>query len=190
MSNLPPLADPSRRVALVGPGLVKAQARGSDPACDRLGVAVVAERRPTLWSIRETWIARLFEEADTFSEGECVTEPADPRRSDGHERRVYYGSTSLRCPVVAVRARIEGLPAGEVIAPTELARVLLANPHARLCAVRIARREACARAGASLAVLHAELGARVLVEAGSVRLAIDVDVSAELARLHERVLSE
>jgi hypothetical protein len=152
------------------------------------GRAVVAERRPTLWSIRETWIATLFEEADTFSEGEVADEPA--LEPGGSGRRVYYGSTSLRCLLVAVRARLEGVGPLKHVPPTELAQALLANPHARLCAVRIARREASSRSGGVLNVVHAELSARVLAEPDGVRLAFDVDVSAEIARLHERVLSE
>lgn len=170
---------------LVGPGLAKVRPAPEDLASGEGGYAVVAEKHPTLWLIRETWVARLLEESDIFSEGEAHLE-ATARG----ERRVYYGSTSIRCGVGAVRARVEGLPEGEVIAPTELAQALLANPHARLCAVRIARRVACARAGAALNVMHAELSARVLRDADGIRLAIDVDVSAEVARLHDGVLRD
>jgi hypothetical protein len=160
-----------------GPGLVKARPKMGLP----LGGAVVARKETRLWTIREPWIARLFAEADVLSEGATSDEP---------EGRVYYGSTSLRCELHAVRARIEGLPAGEIVAPTELAQALLADPSARLWAVRIARREAAARAGGALDVMHAELSARVTSSPEGVRLAIDVDVSARLARLHERVLRE
>lgn len=168
-----------------GPGLVKARPLLVDDALLEHGYSVVSERRPTYWHIRETWVRQLLEEADTFSEGDCTME-----LTGRGERRFYYGSTSLRCPIRAVRARIEGLQDGEFLTPTELAGALLADPHARLCAIRIARREACARAGGALNVMHAELSARVLCEADGVRLAIDVDVSAELARLHAGVLHE
>ncbi len=180
----PPLLEPTARSFLAGPGLAKARPPSNDLVGDRHGYAVVAERRPVLWSIRETWIQRLLEDADIFSEGESAHE-----MTPEGERQVYYGSTSLRCTVGAVRSHIEGLPSGELLAPTEIAQALLANPCARLTAVRIARREATVRADASLNVMHAELSARVLCEADGVRLAFDVDVSAELARLHERVRS-
>lgn len=176
------------RVLPAGPGIAKARAPSDDLVGLALGRAVVAERRPTLWSIRETWIATLLEEADTFSEGGESEEPSEVRGEP--PRRVYYGSTSLRCPLVAVRARLEGVGPREHVSPTELAQALLANPHARLCAVRIARREASFRAGGVLNVMHAEISARVLREAEEVRVAFDVDVSAEVARLHERVLPE
>ncbi|MBM4360209.1 MAG: hypothetical protein FJ096_19050, partial [Deltaproteobacteria bacterium] len=90
----------------------------------------------------------------------------------------------------AVRSRVEGIAPTEHVSPTELAQALLSNPHARLCAVRIARREASFRAGGVLNLMHAELSARVMKEEEAIRLAIDVDVSAEVARLHERVLHE
>jgi hypothetical protein len=172
----------------MGPGLAKARLADDDSLSRTNGRAVVAERRPTLWSIRETWVACLLEEADTFSEGEATVEP-DPLSGRG-DRRVYYGSTSLRCLVTAVRARIEGVAPTEHVPPTELAQALLANPHARLCAVRIARREASFRAGGVLNMMQAELSARVMKEGDQIRLAIDVDVSAEVARLHDRVLPE
>ncbi|MBM4373703.1 MAG: hypothetical protein FJ095_01370 [Deltaproteobacteria bacterium] len=171
-----------------GPGLAKVRVPADELVGLAHGRAVVAERRSTLWSIHETWIAALFEEADTFSEGDAADEPAVEPGGPG--RRVYYGSTSLRCPLVAVRARLEGVGPREHVPPTELAQALLANPHARLCAVRIARREASFRCGGVLNVMHAEISARVLAGPDGVRLAFDVDVSAEVARLHERVLPE
>lgn len=173
---------------LAGPGLAKARLPDDDSASLASGRAVIAEKRPTLWSIRETWVARLLEESDIFSEGDVVSE-ADPQSNRG-ARRVYYGSTSLRCLITMVRARLEGGEHGEHVAPTELAQALLANPHARLCAVRIARREASFRAGGVLGSMHAEISARLLNDAGQVRIAIDVDVSAEVARLHDGVLPE
>lgn len=159
------------------PGLAKARPRHAPHARG----AIVAQRDTRLWSIREAWIARLLYEADIFSEGSIRQEPSSA--GGGHDL-VYYGSTSLRCPLQAVRA-----PLG-VVGPSELGQTLLADPQLRLVAVRIARREACARAGGALNVMYAEIGARITHSHGSVWLAIDVDVSAALARVHAGLASE
>jgi hypothetical protein len=146
---------------------------------------VVTEKRTRSWSIRESWIARLLHEADIFSEGSVRDE------LDG---RTYYGSTSFRCEVAAVRGQLSGGEDGLVIDADVLAQALVAEPQVRLVAVRIARREACARAGAALDVMHAEVSVRVIDRDADgdnrPRLAIDVDVSARLARLHARLASE
>jgi hypothetical protein len=87
----------------------------------------------------------LVEHADVVSEGRTV---------DEEERRVYYGSTSVILPGRSVGGE---LPDAEVPA---LAALIRADPHVRLQVLRVARREAEARAGGPLTTLRAEIDVR------------------------------
>jgi hypothetical protein len=140
-----------------GPGLAKVRK-----------VQVVSAKRLDLVALRGGWWAAMVERADVISEGAVEHTP------DG--RRVYYGTTSLRC--VIDDEMIGATPAADD--PALLARVIVADPHARLRVLRLAHREAVARADSSLDVLHAEIAARALEEPPALLLSIDVDVSAEL----------
>ena len=113
----------------------------------------------------------LLDGADVMSEGGVV---------DEHEQRVYYGSTSL-----LVHAESAGgvLPDASL---TDLAALLRHDPHVRVRAVRIAHREACARAGMPIAAIFAELDVRTMPK--GVMLAVDVVAhGARGARDHRAV---
>jgi hypothetical protein len=114
-----------------GPGLAKAR---SAPLLRRRLVELVAASDGRL---RE-----LFDGADVVSEGSARMEGRD---------LVYYGSTS----VLLGSSREQGAQAIE-----ELARMATLDPHVRVRAVRIARREASARAGGPIGTLHAEVSFR------------------------------
>lgn len=127
---------------------------------------VVSRRNLELLVVRDGWWSRMLERADLVSEGAVVEEEG---------RRVYYGSTSLHVQVE--RATLEALPKPSV---EQLGVVVLADPHARLRLLRLARREAAFRAGATLDVLSAELRAEVAVRGAETWLAIAIDVDAPL----------
>ena len=107
----------------------------------------------------------LFDGADVISEGGA--------RAEGAEL-VYYGSTSLR---------IGRAGAPEAAAIEELASFAALDPHVRVRALRVARREASARAGGPLGTLRAELS--VEAPGGGARpaiVALTIDVSAVVLR--------
>jgi len=118
-------------------------------------------RQPVLLS-RETLLVRafsarwseLFERADILSEGGV--------RQEAHGR-VWYGTTSLILPTDGTDA-------------TLLAAVAARDIHARLWAVRVARREACLRAPGRLG----RLGCEIQVKPYGQGVRIDVDVQAPL----------
>jgi hypothetical protein len=99
----------------------------------------------------------LLDSADVMSEGAVRREP---------EGLTYYGSTSVLLPFSSKGGRIPDRDAERV------ARVLGSDPHVRLRAVRIACREACLRARASLGKVSAE--AFVRTERRGIRLDIEV----------------
>jgi hypothetical protein len=124
------------------------------------GLAKV-RRLPVLLS-RETVLVRacsprwndLFEKADIVTEGGARQEPSG---------RVWYGTTSMILPTDGADAAL-------------LAAVAARDVHARLHAIRVARREACLRAPGRLGRLGCEV--QVKSEARGVR--IDVDMQAPL----------
>lgn len=138
-----------------GPGLAKIRK-----------VQVVSRRTLEVLALREGWWSSVIERADIVSEGAVVREA---------ERAVYYGSTSLRCPI-----ETDHLSSMPVATPEQLARVIVADPHARLRLLRLAHREAASRAGAQLDVLSADMIARVVREDDLSLLSVDIDVSAPL----------
>jgi len=105
----------------------------------------------------------IVEAADVVSEGRTVAEGA---------RRVYYGSTS-----VLLLRRSAGGALPDVDVPI-LSALCAKDPHVRLRVLRIAWREATARAGGTLGTLRAEID----VAAGARGVSLLVDVVARLAR--------
>ena len=103
-----------------------------------------------------------------------MIERADVSSEGAVEDGVYYGTTSLRCPVE--EEMVGAIPAAEQ--PEQLARVIVSDAQARLRILRLAHREAVVRATAPLDVLQAEIDARVLRVGDRWTLSIDVDVSA------------
>lgn len=131
---------------------------------------VVTRRTVRLLSVLDGWWARVLERADVVSEGSQVTEATG---------EVYYGSSSVRCHPEPRPHAIRQLDV------PSLGRLLLADPHARLRLVRLARREAAARTRGTLGVVRVELSARVgspVATDGDEREHIDValDVSASV----------
>jgi hypothetical protein len=107
-------------------------------------------------------LRELLEAADVVSEGSA--------RAEG-DNLVYYGSTSLLL-----------MPA---VAPHELAvlaRILEMDPHVRLRVLRVARREACARAGGALGTLRAELSFGPAPAGARGAIALTADVTALILR--------
>lgn len=140
--------------ALPRPGLAKARAR----AAVRSRAIVLHEASDAGWRI-------AIDTADVVSEGRAETEPGGV---------VYYGSTSVLLPFVGASAP----PSPAEIAA--LALIAPLDPHLRVRALRIARREAALRSGGELDSVHAEL--TVVVDASGVRVTIDV-VAPVVARL-------
>ena len=81
-------------------------------------------------------LRELFDDADVISEGRAGIEGGE---------LVYHGSTSVR------------LGRGDDAGIEALARMATLDPHMRLRALRIARREASARAGGPIGTLRAEV---------------------------------
>jgi hypothetical protein len=162
LHDAPPTSGPSSRTRgatrrggpLVCPGVVKVR---EAPLFQRRTVA--------LYTMTAGRWSEIVEGADVVSEGRT-----DP---DG-DRLVYYGSTS----VLLLRRSAGGeLPDLEV---DRLAALVRADPHVRLRVLRIARREAAARAGGPLGTLHAEID----VGASARGVSLLVEVMARLARGH------
>jgi hypothetical protein len=141
---------------------------GSAPGLAKIRSAPLVQRRTVqLSSVSTGRLREIVDAADVMSEG-CT-------RPDG-DRLVYYGSTS-----VLLLRRSAG---GEVpdVDVHSLAALLRVEPHVRLRVLRIAHREASARAGGPLGTLHAEID----VAASARGVALLVDVVARLARGHLR----
>lgn len=141
-------------VDLQGPGLRKAK-RGS----------VRSQRQPQLLRLNEGWIAFMFRKADLISEGAVRTESGT---------KSYYGSTSIGLCIDAASLAHEGHEA------QALGAALLADPFTRLHVLRLARREATSRAGASLDVAYSEVTAEVSLSGGDLELLFQIDLNAEL----------
>jgi hypothetical protein len=129
-----------------GPGLAKA---GRPP--------LVSQKTMRLVTSADARWAELFEKADIVSEGA-------PR--DVGSKRSYFGSTDI-----VLLAGQECPSSG-----TDLASIAACDPHVRLRAVRMARREAAQRAGGPLDRLHAE----ITVSSGSRGVTVHVDVEAHV----------
>lgn len=105
----------------------------------------------------------LFERADIISEG------ATDRDEEG---LVYRGTTSIILPAAALGVELD--PARIA----SLARLASADPHLRLRATRIARREAYVRAPGPLQPAHMDLTVRSVVE--GVRIDVEVEAAVEV----------
>lgn len=125
---------------------------------------LVLRRSIDLWKSTDYRWRELFESADVMSEGAIRREQEGP---------VYYGSTSVLLPRAS---RGGAIPDEEV---ETVLRLLRADPHARLRAVRIACLEAQLRAGEALGPVRAEL----TVRRDSRGIRVDVDVEARVAEL-------
>lgn len=131
----------------------------------RRGPGLVKTTRPDLVSVRDATLVRatdarwreLFDAADAVSEGSA--------RAEGVEN-VWYGTTSL----------IVAFPETSEDERRFFAELASRDPHARLRAVRIAKREAASRAPAPLGRAACEI--KTSVDPKGVR--IDVDVQAPL----------
>ncbi len=135
----------SDRTARPGPKKVKRLPIGSRRTCT------------LLQSVDYTW-RELLERADVVSEGAIRKELDGP---------VYYGSTSV------LLMPSESGPKYSDSDLDNLAKLLTADPHARVRAVRIACLEAQLRAGCDIGAVRAELTIRR--DTKGVRLDIDVE---------------
>ncbi|MCC6556163.1 MAG: hypothetical protein IT372_24650 [Polyangiaceae bacterium] len=97
---------------------------------------LVRRRRLELVAASDGRLRELFDDADVISEGRAGLEGGE---------LVYHGSTSVR------------LGPGDDAGIEALARVATLDPHMRLRALRLARREASARAGGPIGTLRAEV---------------------------------
>lgn len=113
----------------------------------------------------------LLDSADVVSEGSTVPEG---------DRFVYYGSTSV---LLLGQSSGGALPDADL---GDLAVLVRADPHLRARVLRIARREASARAGSPLGTLRAEID----VAPRARGVAVLVEVVARLARGHARAGAE
>ncbi|WP_242516308.1 hypothetical protein [Sorangium cellulosum] len=121
---------------------------------------LLQRRRVELVACAAGPLRALFDRADVLSEGST---------RDEHGALVYYGSTSLlvTLPQDAPRS-------------TTLDRALAFDPHLRLRALRVAQREAAARAGGPLGPLHAEIRVGPAPRAMAASIALTVDVTAQV----------
>ena len=123
-------------------------------------LSVLSAQKLELWQSSDYRWRQLFETADVMSEGATRTE---------NEQRVYYGSTSILLPYAALGEAAAGRA-------RDLARLVAADPHARLRAVRVACLEAQLRAGGPLGQIRAEL----VVRKDKRGIRVDVDVEARV----------
>lgn len=117
-----------------GPGLAKANAR-----------SFVRRRRMDFVAVEEGPLQQLVEKADVISEGLARIEAAGS---------VYYGTTSV---LLVASSRGGALPDADV---ENLSTLFARDPHLRLRVLRIAVREARARAGGDLGRVSAEMDVR------------------------------
>ncbi|WP_437961009.1 hypothetical protein WME76_16180 [Sorangium sp. So ce119] len=139
------------------------------PRCERLpGPGLAKVQSPPLFHRRRVELVTcstgrlhaLFDRADVLSEG-------GTRNEEG--ALVYYGSTSL----------LVALPADAPLDPA-LDRALALDPHLRLRALRVAQREATARAGGPLGPMQAEIRCGLARRAATTSIALTVDVTARV----------
>jgi hypothetical protein len=132
-----------------GPGLRKTR-----------GLPLLHQRTLDLWQSADYRWRELFEAADVMSEGAIRAEPEGP---------VYYGSTSVLLPL----ASRGGLVPDEDVA--RLSRMVAADPHARIRAIRIACLEAQLRSRGGLGRVSAELTVRR--DPRGIRIDVEVEAS-------------
>jgi hypothetical protein len=139
---------------------------GSSPGLVKIrSVPLVQRRSVELCTAHDGRFRDILDVADVMSEGRVSLE-------DG--ALVYHGTTS----VLLLRRSHGGLlPDLDVDA---LAAVLQNDPHMRLRALRIAHREATARAGSPIGSARAELR----IDPGARGVTISIEVSAPVERRH------
>lgn len=142
------------------PGLVKIRS-----------VPLVQQRHIELRTAHEGRWREILDAADVVSEGRA--------RQEGTSL-VYYGSTSVLLPRRSAGGLLPDLDVAS------LAALLRLDPHVRLRALRIAHREAQARAGASMRMVLAE----IQINEAHRGVIIAVEVTARLARTPLRVTRE
>jgi len=143
-------------IPLVGssPGLVKIRS-----------VPLVQRHHVELCAAHVGRFRAILDAGDVMSEGRVSIESG---------ALVYHGTTS----VLLLRRSLGGLlPDRDV---TSLAAVLENDPHLRLRALRIAHREATARAGSPIGSAHAELR----IAPGARGVIISIEVAAPVQRRH------
>jgi len=128
---------------------------------------VVAKRQVQLVAVIDGWWAGMLKQADVVSEGSTMTDDAGLS---------YYGTTSILCALEPSPREAAGMEA------EELAVLIMSDAHARLRLLRLARREAAARAGGSIGELSVEMIGYAVRREGKTMLAIDFDVSAPVAQ--------
>jgi hypothetical protein len=138
---------------------VKVRHKNQRPGLAKVrGLPLLRRRLVELWQAADYRWRELFESADVMSEGATRDEANGP---------VYYGSTSV---LLQLSRRGLALDEDEL---EQIKRVIAADPHARLRAVRIACLEAQLRAGGPIGRVRAELFVRR--DARGVRLDIEVE---------------
>jgi hypothetical protein len=138
---------------------VKVRHKNQRPGLAKVrGLPLLRRRLVELWQAADYRWRELFESADVMSEGATRDETNGP---------VYYGSTSV---LLQLSRRGLALDENEL---EQIKRVIAADPHARLRAVRIACLEAQLRAGGPIGRVRAELFVRR--DARGVRLDIEVE---------------
>ena len=139
---------------------------GSSPGLVKIrSVPLVQRRSVELCAAHAGRFRDILDAADVMSEGRVSIE-------DG--ALVYHGTTS----VLLLRRSLGGLlPDRDVIS---LAAVLENDPHLRVRALRIAHREATARAGSPIGRACSDLR----IEPGARGVTISIEVSAPLQRRH------
>jgi hypothetical protein len=160
MASFPDLgersADPSTALPqmppTVGPSLAK-----SPPG------RIVRHHTLELVAVLDGWWAYMLDHADVVSEGGVST--------DAHGS-TYYGTTSVRCRPEPRPQVLRELDAAG------LARLLLADPHARLRLVRLVHREVAARVNGPLEVVRVDL--RSCARSGGGSEQAIVEVAAEI----------
>jgi hypothetical protein len=140
--------------------------RGVRPGPKKVQRLPIGSRRKVelVQCIDYSW-RELFEAADVVSEGAVRNESEGP---------VYYGSTSVQLSSSAHGGKYSEKNVEELV------RLLAADPHARVRAVRIACLEAQLRAGCSIGAVRAELTIRSNVRG----VRVDVDVEAKVIQQH------
>lgn len=142
--------------------------RGRGPGLKKTGgLPLLHQRTLELWQSSDYRWRELFEAADVMSEGATRTEP---------EGSVYYGSTSVLLPLASHGGLI---PDDEV---DHVLRLIAADPHARVRAVRIACLEAQLRSEGTLGRVRAEL----FVRRGGRGIRIDIEVEAPVEASEDR----
>ena len=140
--------------------------RGLRPGTKKVTRLPTGSRRKCelIQSIDYAW-RELFEAADVVSEGAVRNETDGP---------VYYGSTSVQLSSSAHGGKYSDNDVEELV------KLLAADPHDRVRAVRIACLEAQLRAGCSIGAVRAELTIRSNV----CGVRVDVDVEAKIIQQH------